>query len=211
MPDLPHLTESYARIQTWARQHAPGVTFRPPADPAAIDNFAAKSGLTLPDDLRHALLVADGEARDSAGMIGNWRILPITEIQGAWGLLNTLGKKGAFAGHEPQAPLYIRDAWWHPGWIPIVESGAGDFFCLDCNPPKPERSGQVLLFLGERPERPLVAGSLRAWFDRIARDLAEGAYAYDEEAGFNNEALMFSSLQKKHLFDNLDGDLVVKG
>jgi hypothetical protein len=54
-----------------------------------------------------------------------------------------------------------------------------------------------------------VAGSLRAWFDRIARDLAEGAYAYDEEAGFNSEALMWSSLQKKHLFDGFEGKMIV--
>ncbi|MDY6867297.1 MAG: SMI1/KNR4 family protein [Chloroflexota bacterium] len=209
MPEYPPLTESYAKIQAWARAHAPDITFRPPAEPTAIDNFATESGLTIPEDLRSALLVADGETPNSGGMIGNWRILPIAEIQGAWGLLAKLAKKDAFAGLEPEAPLFIRDAWWHTGWIPIVESGTGDFFCLDAAPPDPDRTGQVLLFLQNRPERPLVAGSLRAWFDRIARDLAEGAYAYDEEAGFNSEALMWSSLQKKHLFDGFEGKMIV--
>ncbi len=209
MPDLPPLTDSYAKIQDWARTHAPGITFRPPADPAAIDNFAAKSGLTIPEDLRSALLIADGETHASAGMIGNWRILPIDEIQGAWGLLTKLEEKGAFIGNEPEAPIYIRNTWWHPSWIPVVESGEGDFFCLDSDPLEPQRAGQVLLFLQNRPERPLVSGSLRAWFNRIARDLAEGAYAYDEEAGFNSEALMWSSLQKKHLFDDIEGNLIV--
>jgi cell wall assembly regulator SMI1 len=144
-------------------------------------------------------------------MIGNWRILPIAEIQGAWGLLTKLAKKGAFTSLEPKAPIYIRDVWWHPSWIPIVESGTGDYFCLDTAPLKPDRVGQVLLFLQNRPERPLVAGSLSAWFDRIARDLVEGAYAYDKEAGFNSEALMWSSLQKKHLFDDIEGKPVVEG
>jgi len=76
MPEYSPLTESYAKIQNWARAHAPSITFRPPAKPADIDNFAAKSGLVIPEDLRQALLVADGETPTSAGMIGNWRILP---------------------------------------------------------------------------------------------------------------------------------------
>jgi len=211
MPDLPPLTDSYARLQTWARRNAPGVTFHPPADPTAIDNFTAKSNLTLPDDLQRALLITDGETHTSAGMIGNWRILPIMEIQAAWGLLTKLREKGAFTEMEPETPPYIRHAWWHPAWIPIVESGAGDFFCLDTAPPEPERSGQVLLFLGERPERPLVAGSLRAWFDRIARDLSAGVYTWDEENGFNGEAFMWSSLTHKHLFDDIEGKLVAEG
>ncbi len=211
MPEYSPLTESYAKIQNWARAHAPSITFRPPAKPADIDNFAAKSGLVIPEELRQALLVADGETPTSAGMIGNWRILPITEIQGTWGLLTKLAEKGAFTSLEPDAPTYIRYAWWHPGWIPIVENGVGDYFCLDTDPTDPDRAGQVLLFLQNRPDRPLVAGSLRAWFDRIAHDLAEGAYAYDEANGFNSEALMWSSLQKKHLFDDIEGKLIAEG
>jgi len=201
MPDLPPVTESLSRIQAWACSHAPGVTFRPPADPAAITNFAEKSRLVVPDDLRQALLVADGETRKSAGMIGNWRLMPITEIQAAWGLLTKLNEKGAFAGREPETPPYIRAAWWHVGWIPVVGNDTGDYFCLDTDPPEPERAGQVLLYLQDRPERPLVAGSLRTWLDRIARDLDAGVYTYDAKKGFDGEAFMWSALEGKHLLD----------
>jgi cell wall assembly regulator SMI1 len=185
------------------------VTFRPPADPAAITNFAEKSGLAIPEDLNQELLVADGETRKSAGIIGNWRLLPITEIQAAWGLLTQLTEKGTFAGQEPETPPYIRKAWWHAGWIPVVGSDMGDYFCLDTYPPEPERAEQVLLFLHDRPERPLVAGSLRAWLDRIVRDLDAGVYAYDTEEGFNGEAFMWSALEGKHLLDGGAGKLVV--
>ncbi len=210
MPDIPSLTDSFNRIRDWAHDNAPGVTLRPPADPAAINNFAAKSGLLIPDDLRCTLLTADGETRTSAGMIGNWRLLPIAEIQGTWGLLTKLEAKGAFTGQEPETPPYLHHAWWHPAWIPIVESGAGDFFCLDSDPPEPDRTGQVLLFLRDRPERSLVAGSLRAWFDRIARDLAAGMYAWDAENGLNGEAFLWSALQGKHLLDDIEGKLVAE-
>jgi len=210
MPDLPPLTDSFTQIQDWMHIHAPGVTFRPPADPDAIDNFTGKSNLIVPDGLRELLLIADGETRTSAGMIGNWRFMSIAEVQAAWGLLTQMANKGAFAGLQTETPPYIRTSWWGTSWIPVVGNDAGDYFCLDTDPPELQRTGQVLLFLQESPERPLVAGSLRAWFDRIARDLNAGVYAFDTEAGFNGEAFLWSSLEGKHLLDDIEGKLMVE-
>ncbi|MFZ7104282.1 MAG: SMI1/KNR4 family protein [Peptococcaceae bacterium] len=210
MTDLPSLTLTFAHIQSWMGDRAPGVNLRPPADPAALDNFSAKSGLSLPDDLRELLLIADGETRGSAGMVGNWRMLSIKELQASWGLLDHIARNGAFDGLEAESPPYIRKTWWDSGWIPVASNDMGGYFCLDTNPPEPERAGQVLLFLQDRPERPLVAGSLRAWFDRIARDLDADVYTYDNETGFNGEAFMWSALEGKHLFDEIEGKLMVK-
>ena len=201
MSEMLHIPESLAKIQAWAREHAPGVTFNPAAVPAALDNFSKKSGLALPEDMRRAWLVADGETRKSAGMIGNWRLMPIAEIQAAWGLLSKIAEKGGFAGKDPEKSSYLRHAWWHAGWIPVVTSDTGHYFCIDTAPPKIERAGQILLFLQDRPERPLISGSLRAWFDRILRDLEAGVYTYDPVEGFNGEAFMWSALEGKHSFD----------
>ena len=209
MPEQPAINDSLAKLQDWMKNNAPGVTFRPPANPAALDNFAVKSGLTLPDDLRHLLVVADGETRKSAGSIGNWRIMSTNEIQAAWGLLTQLEAKGAFSDLAPEPSPYLRATWWHSGWIPVVSSDTGDYFCIDTDPPEPERSGQVLLYLQEQPARPLVAGSLAEWLDRITHDLSTGVYAYDEVDGFNGEAFLWSSLEGKHLLDDIEGKLIV--
>ncbi len=210
MPEYPPVTLSFTALRTWMAEHASGVSFRPPANPAALDNFADKSGLTLPDDLRELLLIADGEGRASAGAVGNWRIMPIAEIQAAWGWLNSLAAKGAFSENSPLLSPYLKAAWWHPGWIPVVSSDRGDYYCLDTDPPEPERFGQVLLFLHGRPERPLVAASLAAWLARITGDLAAGVYTFDEVAGFDGEAFLWSSLEGKHLLDDIKGKLVVQ-
>ncbi len=208
MNQIPPITTTLARIQTWMRQHAPDVTFRPPAKPTAVDNFEHKSGLDVPERLRQALFIMDGETRKSAGMIGNWRFMAIEEIQAAWGLLHKLAGKGAFKDLAPKNTPYIRKAWWYSAWIPIVASDTGDYFCLDTDPSEPERHGQVLLFLQNRSERPLIAGSLEAWFDRILRDLESGLYHYDPEQGFNGEAFLWSALEGKHLFDDIHGTLI---
>ena len=209
MPKYPPITESFTSLQAWMRDHAPGVSFRPPADPAAIDDFADKSGLTLPDELIQLLRQADGETRKSAGAIGNWRMIPIGEIQAAWGLLRQLAAKAAFAELEPQPSPYLQPAWWHPAWIPVVSSDTGNYFCIDSDPLEPGRYGQVLLFLHDQPDRPLVAGSLGAWLDRIDRDLTAGVYTFDEVEGFNGEAFLWSALEGKHLLDDRPGKQIV--
>lgn len=211
MSDCPPVTESFTKIQSWMLENAPDVAFRPPANPAAIESFSKKSGLTLPDDLRQTLLITDGEARKSAGAIGNWRLMPIAEIQGAWGFLSQLAAKGAFDELNPQPSPYLRPVWWHPAWIPFVSSDKGCYYCIDTDPPETERSGQILLFFQNQPPRPLVGASLAAWFDRIARDLAAGVYTYDDVEGFNAEAFLWSSLEGKHLLDDNEGVLVVTG
>lgn len=206
---LPALSESLVKLKTWAEENACDVTFRPPASPAAVDNFAEKSALNLPDELRQTLLVMDGETSKSAGMIGNWRMMPLNEIQAIWGLLTQLTVKGAFSERKPETSPYIRDTWWHRSWIPFVSSDTGNYFCVDTDPVEPERFGQVILFRQAQPQRVLVAANLRKWFDRIVRDLHAGLYTYDPETGFNGEAFMWSSLEGKHIFDDIQGKLVV--
>ncbi len=209
MNKIPPITTTFTQIESWMQRYAPGVVLRPPAKHDAVDRFQTLTGMAMPENLRRLLLIADGETRTSAGLVGNWRLMPIAEIQAAWGLLNQLDKKGAFNDREPDPSPYIQKTWWSSAWIPIVTSDQGDYFCVDTDPPQSKRNGQVLLFLQYRPERPLIAVSLKAWLDRIKRDLEAGQYKYDLEAGFNGEAFLWSALEGKHLLDHIDGKLIV--
>lgn len=195
----------FNRFQTWMRDHVPDVKFRPPAEEAALDHFSNMSGVELPPLLRQLLLVSDGETRNSAGAIGNWRLMPIKEIQAAWGLLTKLAEKGAFTDQEPKSAPYIRPVWWHAGWIPFVSSDQGHYFCIDSDPIQPVRKGQIILFQQVQPERLLIAGNITSWLKRIVLDLESGVYHYDLEAGFDGEGFMWSALEGKHLFDNPPG------
>ena len=205
MKETQPIQQSLAYFQSWVSQFAPSVVFRPPAKPGAIDSFREISDLSLPEDLCQFLQVTDGETRTSAGMIGNWRLMPIAEIQAAWGLLDKLTEKGAFIDQKPESSPYLHKGWWHPKWVPVVTNDDGDYFCLDTDPPAPSRFGQVILYLQNQPQRPLIAGSLSAWFERIARDLAAGLYSFDPGEGFNCEAFMRSALEGKHVFDGFPG------
>lgn len=210
MPDYPPVTKSFAKFQVWMIENAPDVSFRPPVNPAGIENFGAKSSLNLPEDLRLILLMSDGETRKSAGAIGNWRLMPIAEIQAAWGWLTQMSAKGAFTELTPQPSPSLQVTWWHPGWVPFVTSDAGGYYCIDTQPTETSRYGQILLFFQDRPERPLVAASLATWLDRVTRDLSGGVYSYDKVTGFNGEAFLWSALEGKHLLDNHEGRLIAE-
>ena len=209
MPDCPSAIASFAKLQAWMLENALDVSFRPPANPDAIEDFGAKSSLNLPEDLRQILLMSDGETRKSAGAIGNWRLMPIAEIQAAWGWINQMAVKSAFTDLSPEPSPYLNNTWWHPGWIPFVSNDAGDYFCIDTQPPESSRYGQLLLFFQDRPARPLIAASLEAWLDRVTRDLSVGIYTYDEVTSFNGEAFLWSALEGKHLLDDIEGKRVV--
>lgn len=211
MSEYPPVTVTIVKLIDWMNANAPGVSFRPSANPAAIDNFAEKSGLSIPKGLKQLLMLADGETRNSAGAIGNWRFMSIKEIQAAWGWLAQIKSKGAFDDLVPEKSPYLRNAWWHLGWIPIVSSDTGAYYCIDTNPTEPERTGQMLLFLEEGPARPLVAANLAAWLDQLTRDLLAGVYTFDEVEGFNGEAFLWSSLEGKHLLDNTPGRIIADG
>lgn len=199
----------FRQLQTWAADHAPEVIFRPPATERAIDHFRVRSGLTLPDDLTALLRMADGETRASAGMIGNWRLLPVAEMQAAWGWLTQLSGKGAFVDRDVQAAPYLHPVWWHASWIPVVGDDLGNYFCVDSAPPEPERQGQIVLFFQDRPQRPLIAVSLSAWFERILQDLKSGVYHLDDVEGFDGEGFLWSALEGKHLLDGRGDRLIV--
>ena len=202
------IEQSLAYFQNWVAQFAPSIVFRPPVNPTALEYFREKSGLTLPSDLIQYLQITDGETFTSAGMIGNWRLMSLLEVQAAWGLLGKLAEKGAFSELTPEKSPYIRQAWWHPSWIPICTNDTGDYFCLDTDPPDPNRFGQVLLYLKNRPQRPLIASSVSTWFGFIMRDLKAGLYTFDAYEGFNDEGFMKSALEGKHLLDGLEGKLI---
>ncbi len=210
MTDQATITTLVSDLKAWAQQNAPGIIFNPPADLAAIDHFRNLSSLNLPDAITEMLLFANGESQKSAGLIGNWRLMSIQEIQAAWGWLAALAAKGAFDEQSPLPSPYLYHTWWHRAWVPIVSSDTGDYVCLDTDPPESQRAGQLLLFLQDQPERYLIAANLAAWLAQIKADFDAGLYAYDEENGFNSEALMWSALEGKHHFDQIPGKIIAE-
>jgi cell wall assembly regulator SMI1 len=188
--------ESWARIEAWAGENAPTLhkSWRPPAKDGAIEKLQGKLGKSLPADFAESLRVHDGQKADAEdglfpfadevlGAMPAFRLLPLAEISREWTMMKKLHDRGEFDGRQTKPGRGVRRDWWATGWIPIADDGGGDYFCVDLAPGKGRTAGQVIVFLHDMDERPLVAKSYAAWLERLAKGLAAGKYILDEGEG----------------------------
>ena len=108
---------------------------------------------------------------------------------------------GVFDANVKATNQRVRPVWWSDKWIPFVSSGSGHLIVCDLDPVDARRSGQVVLFLHDDEKRFVLADSIEAWLDAVARDLAAGVYGVANDAFVKNgEAFMPSALEGRDLF-----------
>jgi cell wall assembly regulator SMI1 len=59
-------------------------------------------------------------------------------------------------------------------------NSSGDFLCLDLDPARPGKPGQIVSFLRADPARELVARDFKSWLSGFAKDLEAGKYKVDK-------------------------------
>jgi cell wall assembly regulator SMI1 len=200
------LETDLARFQAWMQRNHPAITFNPGADQASIQAVEAAVGRSLPPECQTYLGLLNGERWNSAGAIGNWRLLDTASMVKSWRLMNNLLADGVFGANRNPATPAIKGHWWNPAWIPLVDSGSGHYFCLDLDPNRRGKAGQVMLFLHDSDKRHLIARSLPAWIGQIVADLEQNRYELVETNGtgrFRQEAFMHSSLEGQTIYDYL--------
>jgi cell wall assembly regulator SMI1 len=189
------VTESWMRIEAWLRDNAPAIrkSLRPAAKEGALEKLQAKLGMRLPADFAQSVRVHDGQKTDADGLfpladavlgaLPSFRLLSLTEIAREWSMMKELHDIGEFSNRRAKPSRGIRREWWDTGWLPIAEDGGGDYFCLDLAPGKGGTAGQVIVFFHDSEERPRIAKSFAAWLEKLAKGVASGKYALDEEGG----------------------------
>ena len=188
--------ESWASIEVWLGANAPAIrkSLRPSAKTGAIEKLQAKLGIALPADFAQSLQFHDGQktdadnglfpyADDVLGAMPSFRLLTLTEIAREWAMMKELHDVGEFDGRKTRPSRGISREWWNTGWVPIADNGGGDYFCLDTASEKAGSVGQVMVFLHDMEERPLIAKSYAAWLEKLAKGFASGRYVFDGDDG----------------------------
>jgi cell wall assembly regulator SMI1 len=75
--------------------------------------------------------------------------------------------------HGCRRRLGIQSIWWDEGWIPFADNFRCDYICLDLQPTKHGKRGQVIHFNHESGRRLLLAKSFGAWLAEVAQSLAD--------------------------------------
>lgn len=151
----------WARLEDWLARHAPQLVpgLAPPADAATLAAAQARLGRELPAALHSLLTIHNGGPR----IIGGWDLMSTDGIVEAYRLIQ----------------LYADEPERAPGWIPFVDSVAGDYLCIDMNSGPGGAAGQVFLYRHDDANDLPIAASLEAWLERVAACLEAGDVIYD--------------------------------
>jgi cell wall assembly regulator SMI1 len=176
------------RIHTWLRAHAPAVldSLGPGATDAEIREAESEMDITFPDDVRAAYRIHDGQGHgepewEIPSFLYGWEWMCLDRVVGDWGILKSLLDRGTFADARsaPRGP--IRNDWWHPKWIPLTHDGGCSHHCLDLDPGRGGRVGQVILWWKDQGAARVPAPSFGEWLARFADELEAGRYTTSPE------------------------------
>lgn len=152
------VAERWRTIAAWLEKAHPRALaqWNPPASEATIAAVEQQLGVTFPADYRAFLAIHNGQDHD-APMVGAGPLLRVEAIAETRG--NIFGQEAnaidpELAGEGVRAVEYSRQ------WIPITLSARGrDNLCLDLDPAPGGVVGQIIEYIADADERPLVAKS----------------------------------------------------
>jgi hypothetical protein len=148
-----------ARLEAWLAENAPPLRalLDPPASPADIAEFEARTSLVAPPELCRLYAAHDGEADGSDGIFGCQRWLP----------LRVVAQEVALIGSE--------------GIIPFLRSGGGDLLYVKSHTTTGS-DRRVYEWWHEVPEEAkVVAESLEAWLAEFVARVYAGDFVYRPE------------------------------
>jgi cell wall assembly regulator SMI1 len=164
----------FDRLRVWLAQHAPAVLadLRPPATAKQIRAAEKAMGVILPDDVKAAYRIHDGQTRQD--LFDGWPWLPLEDVVHLWGMMKAGCAKDGPPAAVPEG-AEVRTDYWHPAWIPLAWGGRGDRLFLDLDPPPAGKVGQILLWWKDLdPPASVEMDSFADFLEALADDLESG-------------------------------------
>ena len=182
------LAPTWARIEAWLKENAPKAlaTLQPPATDAQIAELEKALGMALPPDLLASLEIHDGQTNPSQwiGLMNGWRLMSCQEIARFSKTMARLMADGDFEGMEAEGDgCQVKSDWWNRSLIPFMESGDGNYLCLDMDPDEDGQKGQVITFWHDEPEREVDEPNLHSFLKQFIYDFEAGQYHVTDRGG----------------------------
>ena len=173
----------WERIEAWLKINDPEILncLEPGATQAEIENTAAILGGKFPEDFKASYRIHNGLEKRNYSWIDSWKFLGLERIIEEWKVWKELFDAGEFDDPECFSSYCELDRvikinyWWNPKWIPITYDGAGNH-------------GQIITLWHDCDDRELVAVNFRSWLEKIAEELENGVYIYNEKYNYLEEA-----------------------
>jgi cell wall assembly regulator SMI1 len=175
----------WKRVEAWLEKNAPKMLadLRPGASAADIKKAERALSCELPADAAESYRIHDGQRRSVGPLFGEWELLKLTDVVASWKILKGVADKGIFddslaIGND--IPPQIKRVWWSPLWIPVASNSSGDYSCLDLDPARSGKRGQIISYYHTDAVRELVAKDFKSWLTGFAKDLEAGKYTVED-------------------------------
>lgn len=166
----------WSRIERWLAANAPGAASGLPAG-ASRPAFARAEkvlGYPLPREVKESLALHDGSAH--LWLHDRGEFLSLDGILSAWDQeFDLWGDGNNDACAAPRGP--IKKKWFTRKWLPVLDARTGDYVCVDLDPPKGGKRGQLIAWYHDAGPTEVVAPSFGVLLQRFAQDLEAGRYA----------------------------------
>jgi cell wall assembly regulator SMI1 len=177
------------RIHLWLELHAPLVleSLKPGTTDERLAEAESVFEVALPADVKASYRIHDGQYHDGyhtvPGFLFGVEWFDLGRAVEEWGAWKDLFDRGVFANEPGDTAGAIRQAWWHPAWIPLTGDGAGNHYCLDTSPTQEGTVGQIITLWHDDALRELVAPCFGEWLTTFAGELEAGLWMYAVEYG----------------------------
>ncbi len=116
---MSEIDELIQRLDSWLKKNRPDfyASLNPGATDKEISHFESELGWKLPEDFVRFYQWKNGDGE----LIPGWRWLSLKDIEELRNWFSEYTQNKPFEQQQP----------WHPDFIPFLDNGGGDYYCLD--------------------------------------------------------------------------------
>ncbi len=179
------MKDIWEKIENWLAINAQNVlsSLADGATDEEIANAEKILGITFPEDFKASYKIHNGQKDNyNLGFTYGWHFLSLENIISEWQVWVDMGE---FNNPYSKPKKGIKNNWFNQKWIPVTSNGNSDHHCLDLDPDKDGKYGQIILLWHDDALRSLQAENFTEFLSYFSDSLECGGYRVDEEYGLS--------------------------
>jgi cell wall assembly regulator SMI1 len=177
------VTIIWTKLEAWIKKNAPDLkrSLKKGASEKQIAKLEKKLGVELPEDYKTFLQLCNGLKDDAEAGFYDGELMSCETVAEQWSVWQDLLEAGNFEGITSKPQKGIRNDWWNTKWIPITHDGGGNHLCIDLDPARGGKPGQIITMWHDSEERELMYDNFSEWLEHILAGVESGEIVFDPE------------------------------
>jgi cell wall assembly regulator SMI1 len=177
------VTTIWTKLEAWIKTNVPDLkkSLKKGASDKQIAKLEKRLGVELPEEYKTFLQLCNGQKAEAEAGFYDGELLSAENVVIQWDVWRDLLEGGDFEGTTSEPQKGIRNDWWNPKWIPITYDGNGNHLCIDLEPARGGRPGQIITMWHDSAERELMYASFTDWLEHILTGVESGEIVFDAE------------------------------